>query len=111
MTIDPSRCVICQAGEPADDWTAWTLPADIRWRGAFTNSDEPPVPAGQWTACPTCSAWIPQARAGGLPLAVRKGLDDLLSAVELHPMTRRKLHGELIGRFRHLAAQLQRADG
>lgn len=107
MTIDPSRCVICQAGEPDDTWSAWELPEPITWRGAFTDPSEPVVPARAWVACPVCSAWIPRARNGGLPLAVRKGLADLLDAVELHPMTRRRLHAELVGRWRHLAAQLR----
>lgn len=108
MSIDPSRCVLCQTDEPGESgWTAWDLPEPIVWRGAFTDASEPPVPARRWIACPACTAWIPRHRAGSMPAALRQGVHEAVWFAELHPTTRRALHAEIVGRVRHLAGQLR----
>lgn len=112
MSIDPSKCVLCQTAEPGEgDWTAWELPEPIRWRGAFTDASEPPVPAGRWKACTACTAWIPRSRAGHMPAALQQGIHEVVWNVELHPTTRQALHADITGRVRHLAQQLRAAGG
>jgi hypothetical protein len=102
-------CAICSAVAGDDgSWARWILPEDIHWRSAFTHDgQEPPLPAGQYETCPTCTRWIPDSRTADLPAAVRQALDDTLTAASLHPITARHLRAELVGRLRHLAGQLQ----
>jgi hypothetical protein len=106
-------CVICSAtteDPAADGWTDWILPEPIEWRSAFTHTgQEAPTPAGRYTACPACTNWIPRHRAGNMPAAVQEAIHAAVTQEELHPMTRRQLHAELVGRIRHLGAQLHRA--
>lgn len=99
-----TECVFCGAtGQPQ---TEWTLPEPVQWISAFTHAgQEPPMAAGRYTTCGRCTAWVPRHRAGALPAVVLQGIH---AAVEgLHPATRRQLHAELVGRYRHLAAQLE----
>lgn len=108
MSIDPEGCVLCQTSDPGEDsWTEWGLPEPIRWRGAFTDANEPPIPARRWKACPPCSAWIPRARTGHMPATLQRGIHEAVWSVELHPTTRRALHADITGRARHLAQQLR----
>lgn len=104
-----TACVICPTtSDDPQGWTGWELPQDVHWKSAFTHDgDEPPLPAGRYRSCPVCTAWIPRHRAGALPAVVLQGLHALLGQEHLHPATRRRLHAELVGRIRHLAAQLQ----
>lgn len=102
-----AQCLICsEITADAADWTPWTLAEPIYWRSAFTSAgQEPPHPAGRFLACPTCTRWIPRHRAGAMPPAVLQVIHGVVDGMD--PQTRRQLHGELVGRMRHLAAQLQ----
>lgn len=112
MTV--TTCVICSAtatGIP-EGWGDWVLAEPIQWRSAFTHDgQEPPTPAGRYKACPACSAWIPKHRVGNMPPAVQSAIQAAVTQEELHPTTRRQLHAELVGRIRHLGAQLRPAAG
>ena len=89
--------------------TEWTLAEPIVWRSAFTAAgEEPPFPAGRYTTCSACTAWVPIRRAGALPSVMQQAIH--AAVANLNPATRRRLHGELVGRWRHLAQQLVPAD-
>jgi hypothetical protein len=104
---DLTACVICGAVLEEQGWTAWDLPEEIHWRGAFSDADEPPTAAGRCRACPVCTRWIPRHRAGAMPAVLQQGIHATVTALPLHPSTRRQLHAELVGRARHLASQLR----
>lgn len=101
-------CIFC--GSCDQPQTAWVLAEDIHWRSAFTREgEEPPMPAGRYTSCPACTRWVPRHRAGALPSVMQQAIGAAVAG--LHPATRRQMHGELVGRWRHLAGQLVRVDG
>jgi hypothetical protein len=101
-------CVFCGGSDQPQ--TAWNLADDVHWLSAFTHEgEEPPMRAGRYTSCPTCTRWVPRHRAGALPSVMQQAIHAAVAG--LQPQTRRQMHAELVGRWRHLAAQLQPADG